>query len=204
MLYVAAVPSFPVAPLADQGAIGEFLRNERLAWRQVRFPRGQEVVTQHESVLDLHVAYGFSLLEANIWGQLFYAMEVERVEEEEHSIHLYSFLGHLQIYLHHAARFFGHFGFDGVLQLRVRMTGLRGVRFRYERMPDYRNIASRFDDQVDVSVEVPASEFLEDHLEAAKELYRLIFFAVNWPEATDDASLQRLVQWGNEYNGLGR
>lgn len=211
MLYVAVVPLFPVTPLADQGAIGEFVRSERLDWRHVAFPQGQEVVTQHESVLDLHAAVGFSLLEANTWGQVFYAMEVERVEKmgveevekEEHFIHLYSFLGHLQLYLQHAARFFRHFGFNGVLQLRVRMTGLRGVRFRFEAMPDYRKIASRFDDQVDVSLEVPTWEFLEDHLGSAKRLYRLIFFAVNWPETTDDASLQRLVQWGNEYNGVG-
>jgi hypothetical protein len=204
LLQIAVTPSFPVSPLSDENALENLLRSERITWRSVGFPRIQELVTQHESVLDLHSSYGFSLLEVTTWGQAYFASEVERVDGDEHFIHLYSFLGHVLVYLTYAARLYGRLAFDGLVHVRVKLTGLRGIRFRFERMPDYRTIASRFDDDLDVGIDVPSDALLRSPSETAKKLYRLIFFAVNWPAGVaDDSALDGLIAKAIEYNHFG-
>jgi schlafen family protein len=202
MLALSLCPAFPVNAMADQAELHAFVQSERISWRQVLFPRAKSVLTQHESVLDLHSAYGFSILEASTWGHLYYATEIERVEANAHSIHLNSLLGHILIFAVHASTFFRHFGFNGILDVRLRLTGMRGVHFDTHQATTYDPVLSRFDDVIDFSLTLPAEQLFEQPRDLVGDVYRLLFFAVNWPDATGADGVQKLLARADDYNNL--
>jgi hypothetical protein len=80
--------------------------------------------------------YGGELLEANIWGLLFYVCEIEqeiaadgnpRVKAK--GIHLYALLGRLLVFLAHAHQIYAAMGYDGTLEMRVSLERMRGIPF---------------------------------------------------------------------------
>jgi len=100
------VPCFPARQVCKQEEIPKLLGKVRYhEYRSVGFPRHEKgLMTQHESAIIRQPLNGISLLEANVWGMVFYAV---RLDEEEHprnlmGIHLYEFVGHLLIFLRHA------------------------------------------------------------------------------------------------------
>jgi CspA family cold shock protein len=91
-------PLFPLQRLIEDRDLLSLLTSESVPWRQVGFPRARDsIITQHESVLVLHPTMGFSIVEADVWGYLFYACEIEHLEGNEErpvtGIHLDAFLG---------------------------------------------------------------------------------------------------------------
>jgi hypothetical protein len=59
-----------------------------LPWRQTSFPSVSSIVSQHESVIVLGPMRDLSILEANVWGMLFYCAQVEK----EHAFSTQPFL----------------------------------------------------------------------------------------------------------------
>jgi hypothetical protein len=85
-----------------------------------RLPRstGGGLISQHESAIVLRPGSSFSILEANTWGMLYYATEVEREgpkqsEKELDGIHSYHFPGQLLVFLEHAGRLLPELGYVG-------------------------------------------------------------------------------------------
>ena len=71
-------PRYPDRRLFEYADLIDTVRNQRIDWRQVSFPVGQEgTVTQHESVLVLRPGTSFSLIEVSLWGVLAYSTEIE-------------------------------------------------------------------------------------------------------------------------------
>ena len=102
-LCLSLCPQFPTRPLIGEHSLLEIIRSESVAWRNVGFPWRRETITQQESVLVPRPLMNFSLMEANVWGQLTYSCEIEdhdgRRLEESAGIHLNAFLGHILVFL---------------------------------------------------------------------------------------------------------
>ena len=105
------------------------MRAWQVPWRSVGFPKGSIPISQHESAIILEADYKHpSLLEANIWGLLFYAYELADQVQGTSGIHLYSLLGHILVSVEHARATYDRLGFEGNLLLRTRLDRIRGVR----------------------------------------------------------------------------
>ena len=85
--------------------------------------------SQHESGLILDADHHKSLIEANIWGLLFYAYDMlEQLDAQGTAgIHEYSLVGRILVSLEHAKAMYELLGFQGTLLLRTRLEGIRDV-----------------------------------------------------------------------------
>ena len=70
-------PHLPVAQLIDHESLLSLIPRTRVRWRGDMFPTGNSQLSQHESVIELEPGDDFSLFEANTWGQLYYASEMD-------------------------------------------------------------------------------------------------------------------------------
>jgi hypothetical protein len=206
-LALGLCPLFPIRGLIEDRDLLSLVSSERVRWRQVGFPRAQETVTQHESVLLLHPVAGFSSVEANVWGQLFYACEIEHLTGEDgrqvSGIHLYAFLGHLLVFLEHARVIYRKIGYTGPLLVRTQLKSVRGkpfIYFPYGNTPEI-GPASRIDDDISLDYELPASRLDAERDAVAGDLLRVLFFSLNWPQQAADPSLvSDLIAKAGYYN----
>jgi hypothetical protein len=135
----------------------------------------------------------FSLLEANVWGLLYYATEIEEVANSQNQIHLVQLLGYVLVYLEHARIFYQKVGFNGTLQFFVRLERALRVPLFSERL-GFRETppSSQFDDLVEFGADF-TNETLQTARDAvATQLIRTILFALNWPAAAADQSVIEL------------
>lgn len=207
-MVLAIVPAFPTKKLLDEYALRELLPECRVAWRQVGFPYSRETVTQVDSVLDLRSGHTFGVVEASVWGQLFYACEIEHLAGKDPAravsgIHLYAFLGHVLVFLEYARTVYRRFGYNGPLLVRCRLRRVRGKRFMYFPMGNVPELgpSSRVDDDVDVELSLMGTRLDASRDEVAADLFKLLFFALNWAErARDDGLIRDLLGKAAYYN----
>lgn len=186
---LAICPRFPVATVVQQNELMEVLPQLRVRWRQNLFPYCGSFLSQHESAIGLGTGSGFSLLEANVWGQLYYATEVEEVTNSQNVIHFHLLLGHLLVYLEHARVFYEKLGFNGTLHFIVRLERvlrrpLYSRRIGFMQTPP----ASQFDDVVEFSADFTSDVLENTRDKIAAQLIRTMLFALNWPGAAADES----------------
>jgi len=130
-------PIFPIRRVCSDAHLLKTVRSLKIPWRQVEFPRtsGGGEISQHESVIVLRPGSSFSILDANVWGLLFYATEIQRPEHNGvDGIHVYHFTGQLEIFLRHAASLLKAIGYAGPLRIEISLRGIRDVpwlHFRY-------------------------------------------------------------------------
>lgn len=202
-LKLAVSPKYPSRRLADERRLRELIQPAAVSWRQVGFPRRGTSITQFESVIILVPAGSFSMLDASLWGLLYYAWELERqVEQGRNGIHLHSMMGHLLVLLEHARLTLRALGYDGTLAIRVRLERVRGVPLLWhaDNHPQF-GPASRLDNEVDFEFDVLSNQLDTQRDQVAKDLLRQLLFALNWADAaTDEAMLDRFVTMGHEYN----
>ena len=202
---LSIVPRFPAEPLCDHAKLLSIIKAKRLEWRGVGFPRDSiALASQHESAIVLRPGSSFSILEANIWGLLFYATEIEHREDTYSGIHLNHFLGQLLVFLKHAQLMKSELGYVGPLLIQMRLEAICGVPWVYfpgggnkaEKGP-----ASELDDEVSFAVNTDGEE-LDQRLEKlAVDILRYVFFALNWAEIADnDQKLEELVEAGKHFN----
>jgi len=200
-------PHFPTRRLIEEHALLQLVTSEQVPWRSVRFPSNRETVTQHESVLLLHPASGFSMVEVGVWGNLFYALEIERLTGEQGhqvaGIHLYAFLGHVLVFLEHARRIYRRMGYSGSLFVRAILRRVRGKPFIYADPYGSQEVgpSSRIDDEVIVEFSTPADRLYTHRDDVAGDLLKTLFFALNWPDqAADPGLIANLVAKGAYFN----
>lgn len=206
-LKLVVVPRFPVAPLIEHQKLIDLVQKVRISWRQVGFPRVGTYLNQHESVIILGAGSGFSLIETNVWGQLYYALELERQEGDSKGIHLHAFLGNFLAFLEYARQMYTRIGFNGSLQFLVRLERILHQPFlyssRYGEIQE--NLASRLDDVVEFEETFSSEAFQTSRDIITSDLLRTIFFALNWAEiAANKTALTTFLTYGYEYNFWAR
>ena len=147
------------------------------------------------------------MLETNVWGQMYYATELERAlptgSGGEKGMNLASLVGCLLVYLEHARMMYSQVGFDGVLRFFIRLERILRVPFLYTDAHGFPELSpnSRLDDTLQFYADLP-SEDLQGHRDnIARELLRTIFLGLNWQNAATEESIIGLVNRGYKYNG---
>lgn len=73
----------------------------------------------------------FSLLEANTWGMLFFASQIEERTDIIKGIHLNRFLGNLLAFTKYTAQVLSRLRYTGPLRADIRLDGMRGVKWQH-------------------------------------------------------------------------
>lgn len=197
-------PRFPAKPLISQRELLEFVRTKRRRWQGVEFPCPNYIISQHESAVVRNPTGEFSFFEASIWGHVFYAYEIEQTigKDKTKGIHLYSFMGHLLIFLEYTKLLYDKLGFDGILEARLQFERVRGIPwFNFSGNRAEQGPSSPIDDNPTISLEFTGSELQNNRDGVAEKMSEYIFFALNWDRiAADSSNLKEFIKKGYEYN----
>jgi hypothetical protein len=203
---LSVTPRFPARQLCEHATLRTVLKGFKLPWRSVGFPRDSiGTVSQHESEIVLRPGSAFSLLEANVWGLLSYATEIDgEVKEGSTGIHVNRFLGQVIVFLKHAQGMASRLGYVGPLTIEMRLEAICGTQWIYFESPNEpeKGPISELDDDVSFSLAATTDDLANRIDGIARDLLRLIFFAMNWPDqAESDAKLIETIKQGYKYNG---
>jgi Schlafen, AlbA_2 len=196
-------PRFPVQPVCEQSKL-TLLLGKRVGWRQAGFPLSSErPISQHESAIILRPCGSPSVLEATVWGSLFYAAKLDENPRGDRGIHLGRLVGYILVFLRHAASILRDTGFTGPLFVALTLKSIRGVPslwFLYGSAP-INGPTSELDDEASFSIEA-SREDLDEHFDrVAMDLLRYVFFAINLPESADSPEQLRVqLASGYKYN----
>ena len=76
-LELCVVPRFPARPLCEQDKLAPLITEKTLFWHGITFPAaGSATISQHESAIVLGAAGNDSMLEASVWGMMFYCSKI--------------------------------------------------------------------------------------------------------------------------------
>jgi hypothetical protein len=197
-------PRFPARPVCRQGDLAPLLRDNGVPWRQVGFPRlGNGIVSQHESAIILQGAESFSIVEANIWGMLFYGTEIGTETRTASGVHLHQFIGSVLVFVRHAGRLLQALGYSGPVVVETALASVLGVDWLH--FPRG-NVASplpgsELDDEVEFAIATTSEALREGPDAVAMDVLREVFFSVNLPQLVDTSQkLGNLVLKGYDYN----
>ncbi|TQV80248.1 AlbA family DNA-binding domain-containing protein [Aliikangiella coralliicola] len=202
-LSMAIVPRFPSKPVVSQLEALDTIKNRQISWRQVNFPRRQQGhLTQNDSALVLFPASVFSIMEFNIWGLMFYAMEIQEEYDEYSGIHLYQFLGNICVFLRHAKMLMASHDINLDMSIELDFEGIRGVPWIYARTNNpVEGPSSLLDDRFGIKLDVTAADIKNRSDGVAMELLDNILFSMNWPELVGDREqLRELLQQAYRFN----
>src|SRR6266478_5914945 len=198
------VPRFPTQPLCDQERLKPLIEGNLLDWRRVKFPKlRNNLFSQHESAIILDPSGEFSMLEANVWGMLFYGTRIDQDEQGDIGIHRYRFVGCVLLFVKHAGRILKALGYAGPVHIDVKLTSIRGVQWLYAPEGSWLSpkSGSELDDDVAFSLTTTTDELYDNSDDVVMQLLRLVFFSVDWPDLVDTVpSLERLVLEGYDFN----
>ena len=202
-LEICVVPRFPARLLCEQQKLGPLVREKAVSWRSVWFPElGRDVISQHESAIILQPTGDFSVFEANVWGMLFYGTQIDNNKSGNPGIHLPQFVGHVLVFIQHAAKVLQALGYSGPLLIETSLSSILDVPWLYlmRRMPSTAQ-GSELDDDVSFVVSTTSEALLERGNGVATEVLRNVFFSVNLSYLVDKAQkLEELVLRGYDFN----
>ena len=113
-LEFSIVPRFPARQLCEQDKLKTLVQNSWMDWRQVIFPDPDKpILSQHESAIVPDAAKSTSIFEVNIWGLLFYCVQLDRDHGGTVGIHLYEFVGFVLLFIKHAVKMVQRLGYSG-------------------------------------------------------------------------------------------
>ncbi len=219
-LEVCFGPRFPARPLCEQGTLVKAMQDTRISWRQTSFPyASSQCLSQHESVIIItpeDARNRMGMLEANIWGLLFYGAELEveigpRQTGGLHTvsitgIHLYRVIGYLLVFAEHAKRMMLQFGYEGPLMVYVALDGILGIPWLYSQdgMGLYRGPSSELDEGFSFSLPATTDSLSKARDGLVRSLLQPILFGMNWADyASDAAQMDQLLRNGYHYNFWG-
>lgn len=207
-LTLTIVPRYPTKPVVGHADLLKLFRQTYVPWSLASFPSNpNNVISQHESAIALNAARLWSMIEANTWGLLSYSTSIgeELVGEEfkgQRYVHLRQFCGYILVFLQHAAILMKRLKLAVTMHVEVRIWGVRSVpwlHFGYgypAQAP-----GSSLDDAITFSLTEAADRFFSSPEELAKDLLRLMFFAMNLPNVADSPEkLANLVADGRGFN----
>ncbi len=200
------MPRFPSLATCDHPGLVKIVSSQSIPWRGTEFPQNHgNLISQHESVITLKAGSGFSMVEANIWGMLFFATEIEE-RREFAGIHLNQFLGNLLAFVKYATQVLAQLRYAGSLHIDMQMDGIRGINWIYfpHGFPDS-GPCSVLDDVIHFSLEASTDELSAGPDSLAINILRLVFFATNWLGLADsEEKLKNIVLAGYEFNNWQR
>jgi hypothetical protein len=196
---LSVVPRYPAQTLCEQQDLRPHIRNSALAWRGTQFPLLLEnAVSQHESAIQLDPCGCLSILEANVWGMLFYATEIQEEIRGRQAIHPFQFVGYVLLFVKHAARMLPKIGYSGALVVDMTLQSIGGVPWTSS---GGSGPSSQLDDEASFGIETTSDVLAENPDRIAMDLLRYSFFATNWPDAVHTQQrLQNLVLEGYRFN----
>jgi len=201
---VSVVPRFPAKPVVDQASLKRLIEQNTIIRQQLPFPKiHNPMLSQHESVIVLQDG-DLSLFEANIWGVLFYAAEIELQDDPrvQSGIHLNHLIGCLLLFLRHADKMLRAFGYDGAILIETQLMSILGVPWLWFRngRPQVKT-GSVLDDEAIFAIESTTEVLRQSSDHVAAELLRYIGFSANWFELVDTPDkIENLIRLGYEYN----
>lgn len=205
-LELCVVPRFPARPLCEEGNLKTLIASSYLNWRQTRFPNpSRGVVSQHESAIVLRAAGELSIHEANIWGVLFYGVQLMYESHEKRTgVHLHHLWGCLLLFIRHSEVLLRTMGYSGPIDAVTRLDSIQGVRWLHGLEGDWaseRPPGPELDNDVTFSVPTTTEVLREKPDAIAIDLLRYIFFSLNWSDQIDtEQKLNQLVLRGYDYN----
>jgi len=211
-LEVSVMPQFPSKQVCTQEQLCSLLDRVRyFRYRGVGFPRQQMgIMTQFESAIIRQPFVEPSYLEANVWGGVFYGVELnENLRTQDLvGIHLYEFVGHLLMFLTHAKDFFGLSGMTGAVLITTALQGISQRRWVYpQEIAAGMSIGatrqpSGLDDAFGLSTSSSVEALSADTDSITGDLLRTIFFSADWNSLIEkDSDRERLVKGGHSFNG---
>lgn len=119
-------------------------------------------------------------MEANVWGMLFFATELEEHRNEFKGMHFYQCLGNLLVFLRYASISFPKLGYSGPVHIEMRMNGMRGVRWIYSTsgFPEG-GPSSELDDEIQFPLQTETDELIKTPDRLAINILRYVFYATN-------------------------
>lgn len=206
-LEISVVPRFPARPVCEQHNLGPCLMTNRIPLRHGGFPHlTGGTISQHESVIMLDPVAEQSLLEANVWGMLFYGVPIDFVYQKFSGIHLYGFVGLVLACARHSGTVLKALGYSGAVVLQASLAQIRGVPWLQAVEGPYitERGGSSIDDSVLLSTDATTESLLEDPDSVALNLLRFLLFAVNMADLVDAPhKIEDLLKRGYEYNFWG-
>lgn len=200
---LSIVPRFPATAIATQLEILRTIEQTRIDWRQVGFPRAREgTITQNDSAVVLMPASGFSILEFNVWGLMFYATEIQKQEHVYNGIHLYQFLGNVCAFLKHAKLLMDAYGVMSDMTIELKFDGIRGIPWIYfEHNNAVKGPSSLLDDSILIKLDISAADVRERTDGLAMDLLDNILFSMNWSQLVGDRDrLRELLKSAYGFN----
>lgn len=202
-LKLAVTPQFPTTPLVEHLKLIDLAKRIRFPWRSSSFPLPSTVISQHESVITLLPCGVFSLMELSTWGQAYYAVEVEEIQDGQKVIPFHRLLGFLLTFLTHAQKFVAAIGYDGTLKIRLHLERILQRPFSIP-LPNSSELKSILDDELMFEMDVPSNRLQTARDDVAGELLRVLFTAVNWPVGVSSpTAVKELINMAYEYNSWG-
>lgn len=202
-LTVCVVPRFPSRPLVEQFKLREIIERNKVPFQGLYFPKTHNpIISQHESTIVLHAEEELSILEANVWGLLFYGTQIEDDTQAKGGIHLYHLVGCVLLFLRHAAGMLRVLGCVGPLLVEAQLKSVLGLPWLFAPSGFVQSKkGSELDDDVSLSIETTSEALQENSDRIAGDLLQQIGFSLNWPEIADTPErLQVLVKSGYRYN----
>jgi len=200
---LSIVPRFPAKPIATQLEVLSTIKQTNINWRQVGFPRLTEgTITQNESAIVLRPASGFSILEFNVWGLMFYASEIQEQEDHYNGIHLYRFLGNVCVFLKHAKLLMDAYNILSDMSIQLQFDGIKKVPWIYgEGNVPYEGPSSLLDDSILIKLDISASDVRERTDGLAMDLLDNILFSMNYSQLVGERDqLRNLLKAAYKFN----
>jgi len=205
-LEVCIGPRFPARPLCEERDLEALIKKNYLNWHQTLFPNPSSgVVSQHESAIVLREAEEISMVEANIWGMLFYGVQFMYEDwQGAKGVNLHPLLGYVLVFIRHAEQILRVMGYSGPVIVDVTLAAMLGTRWVYSSVGPWvsaKEPGRELDNSVTFSIETTTDELRERPDRLAMNLLRYIFFSLNWSDRiATQQQLEELVLKGYDYN----
>jgi hypothetical protein len=202
------VPRFPARQLCSQKALKQLLSplQTRMGWRNSFFPLvDRRTITQHESEIVLDAAGDTSILEANVWGMLYYATTVRAQETEGLAIHTPQFLGSVLLFVFHAGKILEKLGYSGPLIIESTLGPFLKVPWIYSlgQFVPQKDAGSQLDDEIIFSIPSTAEDLRLRSNAVALEVVDSILYSANLAHLVEGYPPETLLKLGYAYNGWG-
>jgi hypothetical protein len=205
---LCVVPRFPARQLCNQKELKQYLDplQTRVNWRNGFFPLlNHRTVSQHESVITLDAAGDTSILEANVWGLLYYATTLRDGRTDAAAIHTPQFIGSVLVFIDHAGKMLDRLGYSGatVIEfamgpiLRMPWLSIGADRFLQQRT------GSELDDDIIFAIQSSAEELRLKRNAVALEVVRAVLYAADMADLVEQYGSDILLTMGFAYNGWG-
>jgi hypothetical protein len=205
LLEFHTVPRFPTKPLLVQEDLHKIVFKNHIGWRGGIFPdfTRRQFTFQHESVIVLDATAGReSYFELNVWGLVYYGLQLETKHYHTEGIHTFEIAGTTLLYLRHAAEMYEQLGYSGPLLLQLNLNSILDVPLIYT-IYGFTETGSRspLDSELGLSIETTTQNLAENFESVAKDLYQNVYFALNWPKLVEtDRDRENVLDRAYEYN----